>query len=299
MQTRKDNISVRSLGYVGFGVASLSEWKKFADQLGLMFSAEDADGTLKFRMDEQSWRISIIEDPLDDILFAGFDCGDKENFENLIGQIKAAGLKINTDPDLAKKREVMELVWFEDPNSIQIELYYGPTLKPETPFVSTQPLSHFLTDDGGLGHLIVNTDDLEKTIPFYSEVLGFKFTDQILFEAAPDMVIPLTFLHCNHRHHTIAIAPKMPGSKSVHHLMLEVGGIDDVGQALDRFMSMDAEITATLGRHSNDKMLSFYVRSPSGFEVEYGCEGIALPAENWPVSSHASISVWGHKREKI
>ena len=33
--------------------------------------------------------------------------------------------------------------------------------------------------------------------------------------------------------------------------------------------SVDRE-DSTLGRHSNDQMVSFYMSTPSGFEVEYG-----------------------------
>ena len=35
-------------------------------------------------------------------------------------------------------------------------------------------------------------------------------------------------------------------------------------------------MSATLGRHVNDKMLSFYMKTPGGFDVEFGCEGLQV-----------------------
>src|SRR3546814_4344594 len=72
----------------------------------------------------------------------------------------------------------------------------------------------------------------------------------------------------NGRHHTFAFG-KLPGPKKLHHFMLQTNSMDDVGLAYDRF---DAEraIVMTLGRHTNDHMVSFYGATPSGFAVEYG-----------------------------
>ena len=294
-----ENPAVGALGYIGVGASSIPDWIDFAGLLGLMPTADGPDGSIRYRMDGQAWRIALHQDALDDCLYLGFDCGNKRRFDAVLARLDSLGIANQVDPDLAAIRGVMTLARLVDPDGIPIELYLGPRLVPEVPFHSPQPLSRFLTDTNGLGHVIVNAADPAASLAFYTEVLGLALSDRILFEAAPGMVIPLTFLHCNERHHTIAIAPKPPGAKRIHHLMLEVPGIDDVGLALDRMMRADLEISATLGRHSNDLMISFYVRSPSGFEIEYGCEGLAVNQANWVVADHASISVWGHKRERI
>ena len=295
----KGDGAVGALSYLGLGVSSPSDWVGFAAQLGLMPAADGPDGSIRYRTDEQAWRLAVHESSADDLLYAGFDCGTQDSFDALVERIRAAGIAIERDQAAAAVRGVMDLAHCQDPNGVRIEIFYGATLLPEQPFHSPQPLSGFVTGEGGLGHIIVNAADPEASIAFYATVLGLRLSDRILFEAAPGMVIPLTFLHCNRRHHSIAIAPAMPGGKSIHHIMVEVGTIDDVGLALDRFMKAGTEISATLGRHSNDRMLSFYVRTPSGFEVEYGCGGVAVDSGAWPVAIHNSISVWGHRREHI
>lgn len=49
----------------------------------------------------------------------------------------------------------------------------------------------------------------------------------------------------------------------------------------------------TLGRHTNDRMLSFYVRSPSGFDIEYGWGGLVVN-EDWKIVSYNRAEIWGH-----
>jgi 3,4-dihydroxy-9,10-secoandrosta-1,3,5(10)-triene-9,17-dione 4,5-dioxygenase len=60
-------------------------------------------------------------------------------------------------------------------------------------------------------------------------------------------------------------------------------------------MKGGAHISATLGRHANDKMISFYVRSPSGFDIEYGCEGWQVDWSNFTPTTSLIDSIWGHK----
>jgi extradiol dioxygenase len=82
----------------------------------------------------------------------------------------------------------------------------------------------------------------------------------------------------------------------MHHLMLEVNSLDDVGTALDRCIEKKLPLAMALGHHTNDRMTSFYVRSPSGFEIEYGWGGLLVNDDDWVVRSYDSGSVWGHKR---
>jgi 3,4-dihydroxy-9,10-secoandrosta-1,3,5(10)-triene-9,17-dione 4,5-dioxygenase len=54
-------------------------------------------------------------------------------------------------------------------------------------------------------------------------------------------------------------------------------------------------MSATLGRHVNDKMLSFYMKTPSGFDVEFGCEGLQVEDDfSWIARESTAVSLWGH-----
>jgi hypothetical protein len=110
----------------------------------------------------------------------------------------------------------------------------------------------------------------------------------------PGRQITLTFLHCNPRHHTLALAP-VPSPRRLNHIMLQLESMDDVGVGLDRARSGGVEISSSLGRHTNDRMISFYMQTPSGFDVEYGYGGVEIDDATWQPATYHAPSLWGHK----
>jgi len=42
-------------------------------------------------------------------------------------------------------------------------------------------------------------------------------------------------------------------------------------------------------------MVSFYVETPSGFELEYGYDAIQVDPRTWRMARYDKISSWGHK----
>ena len=137
-------------------------------------------------------------------------------------------------------------------------------------------ISGFRTGPLGMGHLVMNVERIDQVLPFYQDVLDFRLSDCTLkpFKAY--------FLHLNPRHHSFAMIET--GHNSVHHLMVELFMIDDVGQAYDLAMGEEGRIATTLGRHTNDFMTSFYARTPSNFLVEYGWGGRSIDPMNWQPS---------------
>ena len=83
--------------------------------------------------------------------------------------------------------------------------------------------------------------------------------------------------------------------KRMWHFMLEANSIDDVGSALDLASKTGVPVVSTLGRHSNDQMVSFYMSTPSGVEVEYGWGGRLVDDATWQVQRHDRGTLWGHK----
>jgi hypothetical protein len=126
-------------------------------------------------------------------------------------------------------------------------------------------------------------------MPFYVDVLGFGLSDYILkpFRAF--------FFHVNARHHSLALIET--GKNGMHHLMVELFSLDDVGQAYDIALSEQDRVNVTLGRHTNDFMTSFYAKTPSSFMIECGWGGREIDPSTWqPVEMHDGPSLWGHER---
>ncbi len=287
--------SVTQFGYVGIEASDLPAWEKFGvDVLGLQLSRKDAD-QLVFRMDEYEQRIIVTKGPADDLAFSGWETASEADLQEIVARLTAAGVVVTkASPEDTVARRVELLFLCTDPDGNRVELYYGPALT-NAPFRSSALRSSFVTGEQGLGHyFLISKKDRKTTLDFYIGLLGFKISDYIRQELAPGIVADAAFLHCNGRHHTMAAAV-MPTPKHIHHLMIEVADIADVGAAYDRAQDLGAPIEMTLGMHPNDKMFSFYVRTPSGFSIEFGYGGLIVDDATWRVKSFDRLSEWGHR----
>lgn len=280
-------MSVSALGYVGLCVSDRVAWRRFAcDVLGMMpGSSED-----RLRIDSRDWRIALHEGGKDDLAYVGFEVATSGELRELEQRMGAAGLPVErADPDLLKTRGVVELVTTEDPAGLAIELFCGLMDRGDVPFRSPAGTSGFVTGEQGLGHIVLSAPEIERFRSFYSDVLGLRLSDRIVMGP-----VTLEFLHCNPRHHTMALIPA-PLPKRLHHIMFEVATLDDVGFALDRCQTAQVPLVTSLGKHTNDRMVSFYVRSPSGFAIEYGWGAITVDDTTWRVGYYDCPSIWGHK----
>ncbi len=287
-------MAVTALGYLGFEVSDIAAWRSFAtDFLGTM-NVSDSPDSLKLRVDSREWRIAVNKGPRDDLVFAGFEVPDAAAMEQVVARLNGLGIETRQEPGLAKRRGVTALASCVDPSGLAVEIFHGATEAFDKPMVSPAGVRGFVTEEQGVGHIVLYAADARKTLQFYMDGLGFKLSDYVDMALGPDATLELTFLHCNPRHHTIAIAP-VPLPKRVNHFMLQVEELDDVGFAYDRAEKLGLKFANTLGRHSNDHMTSFYTYTPSGFEVEFGW-GARTIGPDWTTARHKTTSTWGHKR---
>ncbi len=75
--------------------------------------------------------------------------------------------------------------------------------------------------------------------------------------------------------------------------------LDDIGSTYDLCHDHGVPIASTLGCHTNDKMVSFYMQTPSGFQVEYGHGGRMIDDSTWEVQLHQAPSIWGHRAPTV
>jgi 2,3-dihydroxybiphenyl 1,2-dioxygenase len=215
-----------------------------------------------------------------------------------VASLRQRGVEIEQGgPELAARRQVERLFVTKGPSSVAHEFYVCARIAIE-PFSSPALKGPgFVTGALGFGHLLLRADDLPRSIAYCSEILGLRLSDRILEEVAPGIVVDATFFHTKTgRHHSMAVAV-MPGTRRIGHLMVEVQSMDDVGLAFERCVAAGHPIRATLGKHPNDQMFSFYVETPSGFSLEYGWGGIVIDQPDWDARTYDRLSVWGHKRQ--
>jgi 3,4-dihydroxy-9,10-secoandrosta-1,3,5(10)-triene-9,17-dione 4,5-dioxygenase len=276
-------------GYIGLTSNDLGGWRAFAASLGLQIGAQSSADRLLLRIDERAFRI-CVEPGANGVAYVGWEVANQAALEGLVSRLAQAGIPISMDPGLAKERGVDGLARCVDPGGNTLEFFYGARIAAD-PFVSPTGAAFVTSDRGrgdlGFGHVVVTYEDYEAARQFYMDTLGFRVSDICLL---PD---PWMFAHVNPRHHSLAFGP-VPGPSNYHHFMLEVEDADMVGLALDRLTAAKAPLVTTLGKHSNDEMFSFYVRTPSGLEVEYGCGGRKIDDEAWSSTTYDSPSIWGH-----
>jgi 2,3-dihydroxybiphenyl 1,2-dioxygenase len=280
---------IEALGYIGLASPKAEEWLTFAPEvLGLELVGRGPDGAVRLRIDDAAHRIAVHPGERDDLAYLGWTVAGPAALEAAAVALEKQGLTVERGgPELAAERAVADVAWFVDPFGFRHELAWGQLARPSS-FRPGRAMSGFVTGRGGLGHAVLIVPDLERAQSFYTRVLGFRLSDRI------DAGIHVRFLHCNPRHHSVALAG-VPGVVGLHHVMLEVASIDDVGTALDLCERREIPITMSLGRHTNDHMTSFYLRTPSGFEIEYGWGGRLIEDEaSWVVGAYDSTSIWGH-----
>ncbi len=285
--------AIEALGYVGLEVSDLAAWRTFATGIIGLQAEDGPDGTIDLRMDQYATRIRLHAGSRDDLAYAGWEVRDAGTLAALATRLIAAGVAVEHGaPPLAADRRVAGLIRFADPEGNAHEAFYGPLQKANAPFVG--PLgTRFKTGRQGLGHIVLSCRDKPAMMAFFLDLLGFRISDHINTEVIPGRPIEISFMRCNGRHHSLALAP-LPISKRIVHLMVEAMAIDDVGRALDRCRERGIHLSFTLGRHTNDHMLSFYPVSPSGFDIEFGWGGLEVDDETWHVLTHDASSAWGH-----
>jgi 2,3-dihydroxybiphenyl 1,2-dioxygenase len=291
-------MSIIGLGYVGLDVRDVEVWKKWAREfLGAIEGPRSPEGVERLRIDDYAWRIALEPGDTDDLGWIGLEVPGPSELSTLRQRLATNGVEVEVaDADFLAERGVLGLMRCRDPEGLGVELFYGPTRLTDVPFVSPVGAS-FVTGEQGLGHLVLATTDLAATRHFYLELLGFRQSDTIRMAMGPNFHIDLEFYSCNPRHHTLAVAPlPMRPPKRMHHLMVQAETLDQVGFALDRADRTNTRLTQSLGRHSNDKMVSFYVETPSGFELEYGYDAIQVDPGTWSMARYDKTSSWGHKR---
>src|SRR6201987_1728570 len=281
-------MALQGLGYAGFGSDALDDWRQFGTVLVGLQAVERGNNLLAFRMDDRKQRIVIDRALGNGTRFFGWEVADAAALETLAAKLEAAGVVVTAEPQaLADARRVRRLISFSDPAGNRLEAFYGAEID-DTPFKPGRNISGFRTGPLGLGHAVLTVEHIEPMMAFYVNVLGFGLSDYITkpFRAY--------FFHVNSRHHSLALIET--GKSGMHHLMVELFSLDDVGQAYDIALSEEDRITVTLGRHTNDFMTSFYAKTPSSFMVKCGWGGRELGADWQPVEMHHGPSLWGHER---
>jgi catechol 2,3-dioxygenase-like lactoylglutathione lyase family enzyme len=121
-----------------------------------------------------------------------------------------------------------------------------------------------------LGHVVVGTVDMDATMRFFTDGLGFKISDYIGDRGA--------FLRCSTDHHNfLALAAPV---NFLHHTSWQVDDVDDVGRGAQNMLEHHPERHVWgLGRHYAGSNFFWYLKDPAGNFSEYYSDLDCIPED--------------------
>ena len=288
------------LGYLVVETEKFADWRRFGRDAVGMHLDEALPGVMRFRLDDNECRFLLQRGPAEDVTALGWELDDHATFETIEARIAGHGVPLtHGSADDAALRGVERFVRFPGPNGLNQEMYVNAHR-------STQPLQlaasgGFVTGADGMGHVAIASKKPQQMRGYYNTVFDARLSDYI-DETINGLKFKIRFLRVNERHHTIAIAaanlfPLNPIRTRIQHCNVQVAEINDMTLAYQRVKQLGFDMTLSMGQHTNDRELSFYAMTPSGFEWEIGWNPIVVDESTWEPTTHRGISIWGHTPE--
>lgn len=288
------------MGYAIVESNKLQEWRRFLKQ-GIGLHEVRADDGLAFRMDEHARRFIVRPGPAEDFVALGYQVRDASALDIILARLTSRKIEFREgSPEEAAQRGVQSFIAVRGPKDLPIELFTQPV-------IDTSPLAMlatgFVTGPSGMGHVALTSRQPEKVQRFWQEIFDARLSDRISQKLA-GVTLDVAFLRLNERHHSVAIAATRglrldPIRTKAQHINMVAASLSDVTGAFVRLRDLGFEMAHEIGQHPNDHEISFYVLSPSGFEVELGWAALTVDESTWTPDRHYNaISSWGHKPEK-
>lgn len=289
------------LGYVVIETEKFTDWARFGrDVVGLHVDEVDSQ-TLRFRLDHHECRFLLRRGPAEDVVALGWEIDDDAAFDEILTRVTERDVPIveGTAEDAAL-RGVDRFCRIPGPKGISQELF----TRARTTGAPLRMICDdgYVTGEAGMGHVAIFSREPHTVRGYYNTLFDARLSDYIEQNMAPGIDMLIRFLRVNQRHHSIAIAAGAklridPIRTNVQHLNIEAASLDDLVAAYQRTLDAGVHIAMPMGQHSNDRELSFYAVTPSGFEWEIGWNPVLFTPEveaTWEPNHYKGISIWGH-----
>lgn len=288
------------LGYIVIETERFADWRRFGrDAIGMHLDETSRD-VMRFRLDDNECRFVLQRGPAEDVTALGWHVDDHEAFDEIVSRVTQHGVPITEGTaEEAALRGVERLTRFPGPNGLTQEIFTRAR-RGATP-LDMAVRGGFITGEGGIGHVAVTSTKPDQIRGYYDTVFDARLTDYI-DETISGLRFKIRFLRVNQRHHSVAIAavnqlPINPIRTRVQHLNIQVADLDDMTASYQRVKELGFHMALSVGQHTNDRELSYYAMTPSGFEWEVGWNPIVVDEKTWEPTTYQGISIWGHTRE--
>lgn len=288
------------LGYIVIETERFADWRRFGrDAIGMHLDETMRD-VIRFRLDDNECRFLLQRGPAEDVTALGWHVDDHGTFDEILTRVSSHGVRVTEGgAEEAALRGVERLVRFPGPNGVTQEIFTRAR-RDDTP-LDMKARGGFVTGECGIGHVAVTSKKPHQIRGYYNTVFDARLTDYI-DETIGGLKFKIRFLRLNQRHHSVAIAavnrlPINPIRTRVQHLNIQVADLDDMTASYQRVKALGFHMALAVGQHTNDKELSYYAITPSGFEWEVGWNPIVVDEKTWEPTTYQGISIWGHTPE--
>ncbi len=288
------------LGYVVVDTEKFADWRRFGrDAIGMHLDEASPD-VLRFRLDDHACRFLVQRGAAEDVTALGWQVDDHRTFDEILTRVTRHGVPVaNGTIEETTLRGVERLVRFPGPNGLNQEIFTRPGLDDAPLNMAVR--GGFVTGEAGIGHVAVTSTKPHQVRGYYDSIFDARLTDYI-DETISGLKFKIRFLRVNQRHHSIAIAavnrlPINPIRTRVQHVNIQVADLDDMTASYQRVNELGFQMALAVGQHTNDRELSYYAMTPSGFEWEVGWNPIVIDEKTWEPTTYQGISLWGHTRE--
>ena len=138
-----------------------------------------------------------------------------------------------------------------------------------------------------IGHIVLGCRDLERSVKFYTDILGFKISD--IYE--PDMVPGgMVFMRFGVDHHGVGLVGEMPDrAKNVelHHLAFDVASLEELLRVREHLEKHNVTIDFH-GRRRAGGQIAVEFTDPDGHQLELfwgldkvGSDDVVRPRSEW------------------
>jgi len=285
------------LGYIVIETRRFTDWRRFGREAIGMHVDESLADVMRFRLDDNECRFLLQRGPAEDSVALGWQVDHHHTFEEIIDRVRVHGVPVTegTDEETAL-RGVERMARFAGPNGLTQEIFTGP--RKRITMLNTAARGGFVTGDFGIGHVAVTSKKPQQVRSYYATVFDARLSDYI-DETINGLKFKIRFLRVNQRHHSVAIAavnrlPINPIRTRVQHVNIQIAELDDLTASYQRVKELGFHMALGVGQHTNDRELSYYAMTPSGFEWEVGWNPIVIDEKTWKPTTYQGISIWGH-----
>lgn len=253
----------RRLGYVILQVDDLdAATDMFVNQVQLQINEKTPDAVYLGSGHDHHW-VVLRSDPdaPRGLRTLGFELDPAVTVDQARTVLDDAGVPYEHSAAPVAEHRVDQLLLLADPDGFGIELYRGMLSTPWPGSPKWVQLQRIL-------HTAIAVGDLDKSLHFYTQVLGLRESDWIEETSV--------FLHATDRYHHSLVLQARPGPPRVDHLCFQTQTFDDVMRARAIVQRSGHPLRDDLLKHAPSGSIGFYFEGiPEGLGIEF-CHGHAI-----------------------